>query len=220
MVGSINILLTGLVLLSTYDKVWKITDFGLASEGNSKRATTTHNARGTACYRAPELVQPEPSVSKQSDIWALGCILYELITGFMAFPSDCSTYEYMNARIQKPAITDLAVDGRLKACLTQLVSAMLEINWWERPSASAVVEIFRSISGKRTDIFVFDHPKLKTASTGTRVPSIFSYPGKEVGSMMNSDVDGMQVVIRARADSPVWPYVAWKPYWYMHSILY
>src|SRR5436190_13307162 len=54
----------------------------------SKRAITTHYSRGTQGYRAPELLSDDPKFTKKVDIWALGCILYELVTGRKAFDTD------------------------------------------------------------------------------------------------------------------------------------
>ena len=47
-------------------------------------------ARGTTGYRAPELMR-DNQFSKMTDIWALGCILYEMCMRTRAFPSDWHT---------------------------------------------------------------------------------------------------------------------------------
>src|SRR5436190_21758024 len=54
----------------------------------SKRAITTHYSRGTQGYRAPELLSDDPKFTKKVDIWALSCILYELVSGRKAFHTD------------------------------------------------------------------------------------------------------------------------------------
>ena len=68
-----------LVLYSSKSNVWKIADFGITTEGTSGRALTTVASRGTASYRAPELLDASKSTyTRQVDIWALGCIFYDL----------------------------------------------------------------------------------------------------------------------------------------------
>jgi serine/threonine protein kinase len=52
------------VLYSGRDYRWKIADFGISTEGTTKRAQTTQLARGTPSYRAPEVVKDE--VQQQS----------------------------------------------------------------------------------------------------------------------------------------------------------
>jgi serine/threonine protein kinase len=77
------------VIYSKSQKCWKITDFGITMEGTATSKTTT-KGRGTECYRAPELISNEGSgrFSYKSDVWALGCIAYELCMREMAYRSD------------------------------------------------------------------------------------------------------------------------------------
>ena len=66
---------------------WKIADFGLATACIPGLAQTTYLARGTTGYRAPELLD-ESRYTNKVDIWAMGCILYEVVTGRKAFDTD------------------------------------------------------------------------------------------------------------------------------------
>jgi serine/threonine protein kinase len=75
-------------------KTWKISDFGLTMDGTSVRAITTLYSRGTASYRAPELIKEESKYNNKVDIWAFGCVAFELATGTRAFASDFSVREY------------------------------------------------------------------------------------------------------------------------------
>ncbi len=62
----------------------KITDFGLATRvGGSARLTTSGLVAGTPQYMAPELMTPggQDSVGPATDIYSLGSILYEMLTG-------------------------------------------------------------------------------------------------------------------------------------------
>jgi serine/threonine protein kinase len=79
--------------------MWKIADFGLTTQGMSKRAATTHESKGSAGYRAPELVQEEVGfVHKKSDLFAMGCIIVELALGHKMFPTDFHLYRYTLTR--------------------------------------------------------------------------------------------------------------------------
>lgn len=126
------------------DNTWKISDFGLTKEGTSRYAYTTKGAHGTESYRAPELVREQSVVTQASDIWALGCILYELAYKNKAFPRDFHVFEYIHGeRILE--IHSLPGSARVQSYLGELIRRMLELNWWERPSARDVRVALESI---------------------------------------------------------------------------
>jgi serine/threonine protein kinase len=125
-----RVLILTAVLLSVKDKAWKITDFGLTTEGTSRMAYTTTNASGTPCYRAFELVKhPQRAFTRNSDIWALGCILYELVFKNKAFPGDMQVWVYGEYKT-KPAIIRLPVEERFNCVIKQFIYRMLELDWW------------------------------------------------------------------------------------------
>ncbi|XP_013178221.1 PREDICTED: serine/threonine-protein kinase Nek8 isoform X1 [Papilio xuthus] len=75
-----NILLTG-----THGVIVKIGDFGISKMLASAKKTST--VIGTPYYLAPELCEGKPYDTK-SDVWALGCMLYEMCTHKRAFDSE------------------------------------------------------------------------------------------------------------------------------------
>src|SRR5437899_7039975 len=88
----------------TRDGVVKVLDFGLAkalaAEGSgpdlSKSPTVTADGTiagvilGTAAYMSPEQSRGQP-VDKRTDIWAFGCVLFEMLTGSAAFARETIT---------------------------------------------------------------------------------------------------------------------------------
>jgi len=73
--------------------VVKVLDFGLAKIPGDATAradvTETHEGLilGTAAYMSPEQARSQP-VDRRTDIWAFGCVLYEMLTARLAFPGD------------------------------------------------------------------------------------------------------------------------------------
>ncbi len=67
----------------------KVADFGLAKivaeTQSGPNATRTGMAMGTPAYMSPEQIQDTKNVDQRADIWALGCILYELLCGGSPF---------------------------------------------------------------------------------------------------------------------------------------
>ncbi|MBM3980981.1 MAG: hypothetical protein FJ304_11980 [Planctomycetes bacterium] len=67
----------------------KVTDFGLAKRGSVSDLTATQAVMGTPAYMAPEQASGNAKfVGPQADVWALGVILYESLTGARPFEAD------------------------------------------------------------------------------------------------------------------------------------
>ncbi len=65
----------------------KIMDFGLAKVGKTTQITKTGTTIGTLAYMSPEQVRGE-EVDLRTDIWSLGVVLYEILTGQLPFKGD------------------------------------------------------------------------------------------------------------------------------------
>jgi len=122
------------VLYSSREDSCKITDFGITAEGTGKRAIDTRYARGTSCYRAPELVR-NCQYTNKVDIWALGCNAYELFFGRKAFADDIAVFQYSvsNKPLQFPS--HVTIEEPLRTGLLERLQAMLNRNPHSRPSA-------------------------------------------------------------------------------------
>jgi serine/threonine-protein kinase len=68
-------------------RVVKVLDFGISKLGGAEapRVTTTNARLGTPLYVSPEQLVSAKYVDQRSDIWSLGVILYELLTGALPF---------------------------------------------------------------------------------------------------------------------------------------
>ena len=127
-----------------------VTDFGIATQLTVDRRTRTGTVMGTPYYMSPEQVRDLKSVDARSDIWALGAVLYEMLSGDVAFRGD-SVFEIWNAvqRVEFVPLRELApdiperliaaVEGALKhdpADRHQTCEEMLEM-WTGAPSRSS-----------------------------------------------------------------------------------
>ena len=123
---------------------WKIADFGLTTEGTSNHAHNTRFARGTASYRAPELVR-YGTYNNKVDIWALGCILYEILTLKKAFANDNAVYhhsveyKFTGEKMRLPLELEWNQDVEFSVAMADLIHLMLEVDETLRPSAGDLI---------------------------------------------------------------------------------
>jgi serine/threonine-protein kinase len=92
------------------DDVVRVTDFGVAKILGVEGDGTAASARmGTLPYMSPEHVRSPKSVDTRSDIYSLGIVLFEMLTGVIPFDGD-SEYEIMRAIVGQPLRLDRVPD--------------------------------------------------------------------------------------------------------------
>ncbi|MCZ6705863.1 MAG: protein kinase, partial [Bacteroidetes bacterium] len=88
---------SGNVML-TKKGIAKVLDFGLAQTAQSTKLTRMGSTLGTIAYMSPEQARSE-EVDRRTDIWSLGVVLYEMISGKHPFPGDyeqAAVYSILN----------------------------------------------------------------------------------------------------------------------------
>src|SRR6202158_5928342 len=110
-------------LMLTSDETVKITDFGTAKILQFGTAQTAH-VMGTPSYMSPEQVKGKP-VDGRSDIFSLGVILYELMTGEKPFPGQNITtviYKIINEEPIPPRSLDSSIHQGLSAVISHALA--------------------------------------------------------------------------------------------------
>jgi serine/threonine protein kinase/tetratricopeptide (TPR) repeat protein len=135
-------------ILFTNDGVPKILDFGLAKLGGDARLTKVGTTMGTVAYMSPEQARGEEA-DQRSDIWALGIVLYEMLSGQLPFKGEHEqTVVYSILNEPPRQLTDL--DADIPGSIEQVVAKALEKDPDERYQTLAeLLEDLRSISGGR-----------------------------------------------------------------------
>lgn len=74
-------------LLVTKDGVLKLTDFGIARDSQATQLTQAGKTVGTLAYMAPEQITGKTPITRRTDLYALGCLMFQLMTGRTPFES-------------------------------------------------------------------------------------------------------------------------------------
>ncbi len=105
----------------------KVLDFGIAKladeAGGSANKTSTHMIFGTPKYMSPEQCKSTAKVDERSDIYALGCILFEMVCGRPPFEGDAGELIAMHQLMPAPIAATLRPD--LPPALDRTISSML-----------------------------------------------------------------------------------------------
>jgi eukaryotic-like serine/threonine-protein kinase len=124
----------------------KLVDFGIARAASEAGVLTRTGVMvGTPSYMAPEQAQGIVALTPCADVWALGCVIFEVLTGRMAFAG--KTPSAIRAKIvlgEPPPLAPLCPEA--PRALIALVGAMLQKDPRMRPSdGSAVVELLATL---------------------------------------------------------------------------
>ena len=112
----------------------KLADFGVAYLMDSTRVTTPGMIIGTAAYLAPEQVRGE-AIAPPADIYALGLVLLEALTGERAFPTASGVGALMARLIDSPTVPEW-----VGPAWAQLLSRMTATDPAQRPTAFEVAQ--------------------------------------------------------------------------------
>ena len=131
------------MLYSRAKNLWILTDFSFAMEATSKGERTTRYSRGTSSYRAPELLKGPARFRNKVDIWAMGCVLYEVSTHGMAFLSDHAVLDYKDGSYSFPPI-ESPISPFWRQQLSTMIHDVLNIDPMQRPRVWEVAAILSS----------------------------------------------------------------------------
>jgi hypothetical protein len=114
------------------DHTPKITDFGLAKLTEGSVHTVEGTVMGSPHYMSPEQADGRP-VDNRADVYSLGVILYQMLTGRVPFEGDIASVLAQHVRKPPPPPRKVAPDNQIPPKLERLVLAMLAKKPDDRP---------------------------------------------------------------------------------------
>ena len=122
-------------VMITPDGLVKIMDFGIAKLPGGPAMTRAGSTLGSAAYMSPEQVRGE-EVDGRSDIWALGVVLYEMLSGHLPFDGD-NDHTVLHGVLNVDPEPIGGVRPELPGELASLVMRALEKDPGKRPASAA-----------------------------------------------------------------------------------
>jgi eukaryotic-like serine/threonine-protein kinase len=124
------------ILFSSDGKV-KVTDFGIAIAGDGVTVTVGDEIIGTVQYISPEQAKGELA-DKQSDLYSLGIVLYEMVTGKVPFGGESPVAVAMK-HIQDHIVPPRAIVENLPLALEQIITKAVEKDKGNRYESAAEI---------------------------------------------------------------------------------
>jgi serine/threonine protein kinase len=159
-----------------------LTDFGIARITNdATQLTSTGDVLGTVDYVAPELFEPDHRADARSDLYSLGVLLYEMVTGRLPFTAE-SQLVVVSMHMHKRPPSPRSIAPHISSQVERVINKALEKRPEQRyTSATELAEAFcRAVhaSNKKggvesTDTFKVEQREVVSpdAVTDTAVPS-------------------------------------------------
>ncbi|WP_199430669.1 Stk1 family PASTA domain-containing Ser/Thr kinase [Qaidamihabitans albus] len=149
----------------------KVMDFGIARAVHDGQAAMTQTAAviGTAQYLSPEQARGE-QVDARSDVYAAGCVLYELITGEPPFTGDSPVavaYQHVREDPLPPSAVNPAVSPELDAVVLKALAKGAANRY--QSAAEMRSDLVRTLSGQRPSapMVMSDDERTQVLGAGT-----------------------------------------------------
>jgi eukaryotic-like serine/threonine-protein kinase len=166
----------------------KLLDFGIAKLTDDKGSKTrTGSLLGTPLYMSPEQCRGAGTVDYRTDIYSLGCMMFEMLAGRPPFVRE-GAGELLVAHIAEPApmVTSLRPD--VPAVIANLVSAMLQKEPGARPQSLGdvllVIERFLGVPASLSPALVAPPAGFPVEATGPRTTTPMPRPITGTGPTM------------------------------------
>ncbi len=133
----------------------KLGDFGLARTNDATQLTAAGKTMGTFAYMSPEQICGKPPISHKTDLYAMGCVMFEMLTGKPPFMSDNpATLFHMHLSEQPPRVRAENMDCPiwLESVVQDLLAKPVDNRPLDALAVATQLEMVREKVAKQTSI--------------------------------------------------------------------
>jgi serine/threonine protein kinase/Tfp pilus assembly protein PilF len=158
------------IIVDPRNRAWLL-DFGLASLGDSTDSTLTIQFMGTPAYMAPERLTLQINDAR-GDIWALGVVLYEAISGQLPFTGEQAHMIHAILNEHPPALSSLYPD--LPPAVDEIIDRALAKDSADRYQRAE--EMLAALTNLYRELEIQERPRSQASVTGVSGLSLASAP--------------------------------------------
>jgi len=168
-------------IMVAYDGAVKLLDFGIAKARGSLGRTQVGTVKGTTGYMSPEQVVGQ-EIDGRSDVFALGVVMHELLTGKRLFAADTEEEE-MRKILAQPIPRPAKIKASIPEELSDVVMRALARERADRFNAKELAKAIEAVLGKtlfdpdRTSLFMRELFAQKVTATQALLDSVESPDG-------------------------------------------
>jgi serine/threonine-protein kinase len=195
-----------------------ITDFGVVKISGTRLTDTSNRSIGTPAYMSPEQARGEADIDGRSDIFALGAVLYEMLTGKIPYDADTAAGQLVR-RITDPVPNILDLRPDLPGGVQEIIARSLAKRRYVRfPTASDMAQALDAVAQGRTprETLVLDKHRtmpnglpVQAGKTGSRQPRVVLKPKLHRQQPVRVLLRGAGILIAALALTALF-YFGWQ----------
>ncbi|MFN2195071.1 MAG: protein kinase domain-containing protein, partial [Anaerolineales bacterium] len=162
-----------------------ITDFGVVKITGVRMTDTNNRSIGTPAYMSPEQARGEADIDGRSDIFALGAVLFEMLTGQIPYDADTTAGQLVR-RITDPVPNILQLRPDLPGGVQEIIARSLAKRRYVRfPTASDMARALEAVAQGKTprETLVFEQTDENRAPGQSK-----TYPGRLTAAQVPSQV--------------------------------
>jgi tetratricopeptide (TPR) repeat protein len=180
----------------------KLLDFGIARWSGATRVTRTGTVVGTPGYMAPEQVRGDHDVDARADVFSLGCVLFECLTGRAAFAAEQLMVLFAKVLLaEAPRLRGARPEA--PEALENLLSQMLAKDPDARPAhGAAVAEALLSLKAQGEAAFAAERPPVLTRGEQRTISVVLVAADRDDGGTVEI-IDDDRTLVGPEADSEV-----------------